>query len=115
MITARGRFIKVILRSWDREVHAHKHIVKPVEHTANEFVEGKKGPLRWHEGLCAYGKVENLSLSGSFLIQFEFEQAELKSWLLRFAESNPAEALRLMSEAQAEAMIALAARATEEV
>lgn len=71
--------------------------------------------MRWHEGLCAYGKVENLSLSGSFLIQFEFEQAELKSWLLRFAESNPAEALRLMSEAQAEAMIALAARATEEV
>lgn len=106
--------MKVIFRGWGREVHRHSHIVKPVESTKQGFADNKKGPLRWHDGMVAYGKIEGVSLTGSFLVGFEFEQAELRSWLLNFAKSNPAETLRLTSEAQAEAIISLAARVTQE-
>jgi hypothetical protein len=106
--------MKVTFRGWEREVHAHNHVLKPVKHTSQGFVESKKGSLSWHDGLSAYGKIERVSLTGSFLAEFEFDQAELRSWLLKFAESNPAEALRLMSEAQAEAIIALNSQVAEE-
>jgi hypothetical protein len=105
--------MKVVFRGWGREIHAHKHAVKQVTHSSKGFSE-KKGPLVWNSGLKAYGKFEGLALSGAFLAEFEFDQAELKDWLMKFAESNPAEALRIIAEAQAEALISLSTQNQED-
>lgn len=99
--------MKIKLRGWEREVVQHEHSVKPVRHGSDGYQALKAGPLLWHDANSAYGKVDKLSLTGAFLVKFEFEDAELENWLIAHAKKNPADALRLVAKAQAEAIIAL--------
>ena len=100
--------MKLILRGWQREVTAHKHVVAPVSFTNNRYrALPVDQPVTWSGPLSVLGKLSNLGLSGSFLVEFSFEQAELQSWLERFAKENPAEALRMLASVQAEAIISL--------
>ena len=60
----------------------HTHKVAPVMLQNNRFrSQPVDGPLQWHAPLSAYGKVSNLGLSGAFLVEFTFEEQELRGWL----------------------------------
>jgi len=89
-------------------VTQHEHSVRPVRHDAKGYEALKPGPIMWHNSFEAYGKVEKVALSGSFLMEFRFEATELENWLMAHVKENPSDALRLIGKAQAEAMIALA-------
>lgn len=100
--------MKLEFRGWRREVKPHKRSVTPVEDGGKEYVPIENSEcLTWSNGLKAYGMVENLSLSGAFLVEFNFEEKELENWLLKYAKEHPENALRITSQANAEAMIAL--------
>ncbi|MCU1736240.1 MULTISPECIES: hypothetical protein [unclassified Pseudomonas] len=99
--------MKLTLRGWGREMTQHHHTLKPVANEAKGYRPLSSGPVFWHDALSAYGKIEKASLSGSFLVEMKFEQTELENWLTQFSRERPAEALRIIAKAQAEAIIAL--------
>ena len=99
--------MKLTMRGWGREVTQHHHLVKPVTNESKGFRPQSQGPIFWHDALTAYGKIEKASLSGAFLVEMKFEEIELENWLTQFSKLKPAEALRMMAKAQAEAIIAL--------
>lgn len=102
--------MKLQFRGWRRQVTAHNHEVVPVTCSGN-YQAGEFGdPLTWNSALDAFGKVDDLALSGSFLVQFSFEQDELRNWLQTFVQSKPEAAIRLLAEMQGEAILALAQR-----
>jgi hypothetical protein len=104
-----GSPMKLIFRGWKREVKSHSHQVTAVRlNAAGAYVTGRSGdPMEWNGAFSALGRVSGLALSGTFLIEFTFEEQELRSWLEHYAKSNPAFAIRLLAEMQAEALIAL--------
>ncbi len=99
--------MNMIFDGWARSVHIHKHPIKPLEKMKKGYTFKAPGPLTWQSPLIAVGKIENLKLSGDFMVHLQFEQEELRNWLISFSTAHPAEALRLVADAQAEAMIAL--------
>ena len=64
-------------------------------------------PLEWDGPLTAHGKLSNLGLSGSFLVELAFEEQEIQNWLTEYVKAHPENALRVLARAQAEATIAL--------
>jgi hypothetical protein len=108
--------MKLLFRGWRREVNEHNHSVIPVTHANNEYSPGKTDdPLTWISSLQAFGKINDLALSGSFLVEFNFEQEELRNWLRQFVMSKPEAAVRLLAEMQGEAVLALVRKAEERV
>lgn len=105
--------MKLTLRGWGRETTQHHHLVKPVANEAKKYQPKTQGPIFWHDALTAYGKIEKAALSGSFLVEIKFEEVELENWLTQFSKLKPAEALRMIAKAQAEAIIALNSAAEE--
>ena len=100
--------MKMTFRGWQREVTLHKHSVVPVDASTGKYVAKTiNEPMTWNDSATAFGKVKNLSLSGSFLVEFAFEQTELKSWLEAYAKEHPAELLRMLAPIQTEALITL--------
>lgn len=108
--------MRLLFRGWRRELTTHVHPVTAVEHRNGKFSpKGEGEPLIWDDSLSAYGKVDGLALSGSFLIEFEFDEGELGNWLIKYSKKRPEAALRLIALAQAEATISLSkAHASEE-
>ena len=107
--------MKLQFRGWRREVTVHNHSVTPVRsHSGGYDPTGEPDdPLVWSSASKAYGKVKDLALSGSFLVELTFDQEELRNWLRQFVASKPEAAIKLLSEMQGEALIALM-RKTEE-
>jgi hypothetical protein len=104
--------MKLTFRGWKREVKPHTHKVTPVAFSNGNYrVQGADAPVHWNNSRSALGRVTNLGLSGSFLIEFEFEPEELRSWLEQYAKESPADALRMMAGVQVEATIALSSGA----
>lgn len=100
--------MKLNFRGWKREVTPHSHTVTAVKQTSGKYTPGAAGqPLSWDGPFRAFGQVNNVSLSGSFLVEFTFEEQELQNWLAEFVKAHPANAVRLLAHAQAEALIAL--------
>ncbi|MDR6887866.1 MULTISPECIES: hypothetical protein [Variovorax] len=101
--------MKLTFRGWQRATTLHSHPVTPVRKAAGGGIRTESNKaLIWDDATSAYGKVNNLTLGGAFLVHFQFEQADLEGWLAQFAKSNPEEALRLLAKVQAEALIHLA-------
>lgn len=102
--------MKLTFRGWNRQVYSHGHKVSPIKSgSKRRYPLGEPGePLQWVDAKLARGRVDNLGLTGDFLVDFEFEEEELKNWLLAYAREQPGAAIRLLGEAQAEAIIALA-------
>lgn len=101
--------MKLTFRGWQRVTTLHSHPVTPVRVGPGGGIRTESNrALIWKDATSAYGKVSNLALGGSFLVNFQFEQADLEGWLTEFAKSNPEEALRMMAKAQTEAIIQLA-------
>lgn len=102
--------MKLTFRGWQREVTTHSHSVTPVVYAKNKYASTTGTALVWNDALSAYGKVQKLALSGSFLVEFKFEASELKSWLAQYVKANPEEAIRMLGEMEAEAVIELTKR-----
>ena len=99
--------MKLNFRGWKREVTPHTHTVTAVKFISGKYTPQTGEPLSWSGPFQAFGKVNNVSLSGSFLVEFTFEEQELQSWLAEYVKAHPASAVRLLAQAQAEALIAL--------
>lgn len=102
--------MKLEFIGWNRTILKHKHTIKPVTESKKGYYPTSKGPLVWQEAMRVLGKIEATSLTGDYLVTFSLEDSELKSWLLAYAKSAPEETLKLIAEAQAEALIALATK-----
>lgn len=106
--------MELAFRGWKREQKEHSHSVMPVTMANGQYMPGDEGdPLTWTSGLVAYGKVEDLGLSGSFLVEFNFDQKELRNWLKQFVISKPEAAIKLLAAMQGEAILALARKMEE--
>lgn len=101
--------MKIKFLGWQREVYPHDVDVVPVTMRDGKYhpVESGKS-LRWSDGMTAFGKVEGLALSGAFLAEFQFTEAELKDWLRRYLSAKPEKALALISAVQSEVILRLA-------
>ncbi|QOF76083.1 hypothetical protein [Variovorax sp. 38R] len=106
--------MKLTFRGWQRATTLHGHPVTPVRKSTGGGLRTESNrALIWNDAGSAYGKVNDLALSGSFLVHFQFEQADLEGWLAEFAKTKPEEALRILAKIQAEAMIQLAKPSSE--
>ena len=102
--------MKMTFHGLSRTVYSHSHEVAP-----GRWGRGKKGePLQWSSSTVAHGRMYGLGLGGNFRVQFEFESAELRNWLTAFVRERPAEALKLLLEMQAGAIVALSESKDEE-
>jgi hypothetical protein len=104
--------MKIIFRSWNREVYRHEHPVTPVTRRGGNYSPGNsEEPIDWNSAKRAYGRVNGLGLGGDFLVEFEFESSELRNWLRHYVTDEPEAVVRLLAEMQAEAAICLARKA----
>ena len=99
--------MKMVFRGWGREVVTHNHPVTPVVEGKKYTALTKSTTLDWNGPLSALGKVSKLQLTGSFLVELNFEADELKNWLKQYVKSHPEDSIRLLAEMQAEAIIEL--------
>ncbi len=107
--------MKMELNGWARSKVTHRPNVVPVKREPKGYTAStmKPGPIVWHAPLRASARLESLNLSGDFLLDMTFEESELRSWLLAYAKGNPEQALRLIAEAQAKALIAMCEKPSE--
>ncbi len=104
--------MKITFRGWGREVYPHNHTAAPVKLRNGRYCNGKSGePIKWKSATHALAKLTRLSLSGSFLLDMQFEPVELRSWLKQYVKEEPEDAARLLGEMQGEVMVALARKA----
>lgn len=98
--------MRLTFRGWKREVMVHRHDVVPVKRESQISYTPltNRKSMSWTEGTTAYGKVQNLALSGDFLIEFTFSEAELRNWLTRLFEVDPERANAIVNEVQAKAI-----------
>ena len=102
--------MKITFLGWSRIVKgAHTHVITPVSFDGNTYTPDDDGGthLDWHTSECSYGRIEDLSLSGAFLMKIEWDDIELKNWLKRFVAEKPESAIGILAEMQAEAVLAL--------
>ena len=101
--------MKMKFRGWRREVYTHTHEVEAWKKVGNSYnrIDGRKS-LTWSDKLTAFGKIKGLSLSGDFLVEFSFTEAELKDWIRNYFKSDPVAACALVAELQLDSIKALA-------
>ena len=104
--------MKIKFRGWGREVYAHDHAAAPVSMRNGRYSSGKSGdPIEWESGTRGLAKLTRLGLTGNFLLDMEFEPAELRSWLTHYVKQEPEAAAHLLGEMQGMVMVALAHKA----
>lgn len=96
--------MKLSFTGWSRVVVRHEHPVRPL---VSGRLQGKDESLVF-KGLTASGKVSGVGLTGDFRVTVELSPGDLKSALDSYVKASPADALRLLAAAHAEAVIALA-------
>ncbi len=97
--------MKITFKGWKREVIEHVHEVIPVDRTSTGGYRSndKKDSLEWTSPTHATGRLNDLGLSGDFLVDFEFNKQELTSWLKQLVQNESVYAIKLLSKLQAEA------------
>jgi len=100
--------MKLTFRGWRREVWPHTHDVIPVKKDESYRPIDRRRTVHWAEAMTAYGKLEGLALSGNFLVEFNFTETELRSWLTAYFMADPQAAQRLVAAVQADVIHRLA-------
>ena len=95
----------------------HEPEFTPLVFSKGGLERGRPGqPAEWGPGGRVLGEIGTISLGkGIYVVNLEFEAAELKNWIQRYIEDDPREAMRLLAEMQAEATISLAQKAKRDV
>ena len=102
--------MKVKFRGWKREVTEHEHVVLPVKEKKDKSFESGKGLINWKSSSEALGRIKGLKLSGDFLVEFDFDESELKNWLREYIKDKPEDAVRLLAEMHGEAICTLCSK-----
>jgi hypothetical protein len=88
-------------------VNDHQHVLVPVKLVDRSFHAEKAGPIEWTGPWKAYGQINDVGLTGQFLVEIEFKNEEFRSWLTHYVREQPEDAIRLLDEKQTEAILAL--------
>lgn len=105
--------MKIQFRGWRREVIQHDREVIPVtDAPGGGYMQSDEGEQlewekQWDGKFVTRGRLEQLGLSGDFIIKLEFSDEDLKGWLKHYVNKNPKDAIRLLAEMQAEAILNL--------
>lgn len=104
--------LKITFRGWKREVKEHaREVRRVIKDAKGDFTAGKKDDsLEWDDGFTAFGRLDDLALTGSFLVELNFSAEELKDWIRKYIADKPKEALKLLARMQAEAIIEVSNR-----
>jgi len=95
--------MRLVFRGQRRQVYVHRHPIKPGRYGGSE-----DDTLKWVSSTEAVGRIQNVTLTGDFVVTFQFDKSELRNWLQVYVEENPTEGLRLLSELHTEAIIRVA-------
>ena len=98
--------MELLFTGWKRIVHYHQRSVTPADSLAR-VLDRKSLNWNWPDRMTAYGKIEGLSLSGDYLVEFKTNKDELRSLLTSFFETDPVAAQKLISEVQLNAIKSL--------
>ena len=87
--------------SSDRQHHSdqpHEPEFTPYVFSERGLGRGSPGqPVEWGPDGRVVGLIGTICLGeGSYVVNLEFEAAELKNWIKRYVEDNPREAVRLL-------------------
>ena len=76
----------------------HEPEFTPLVFSKEYLVRGSPGqPAEWGPGGRVVGEIGPISLGkGIYVVNLEFEAAELKNWIQRYIEDAPREAMRLL-------------------
>jgi len=97
--------MRLTFRGWKREVVVHNHDVMPVVYTSTGYKSAGPGqPIYWSSPTHAVGRVNELGLSGDFLVDFEFHDDELVHWLRQKIKKDPLTTAKLLAKLQLEAV-----------
>jgi hypothetical protein len=105
--------MKIAFTGWGHNSKEHFHPVRAVTRAeGGGYHAGTDGdPVKWNGPRHVCGQVKDLQLNGAYLVEVAFEQQELRSWLERYIDEDPAAAVRLFAEMQAAALLAAATKA----
>lgn len=100
--------MNITLRGWNRQVTCHSHKIRPVQRSKSSYTLIRDSEsIRWENSERALGRIDNLGLTGNFLIELSFDESELRSWLYQYTKEHPQKALKLLLEMQGEAIVSL--------
>lgn len=97
--------MKITFKKWEASELAITHTVQAVT-SYGGALNVQTGPVEWSGPKAALGKIDAIKLDGSYLLEFEFQENELRSWLKQFIAENPAYSAQLLAEAHATLLIA---------
>lgn len=97
--------MKITFKPWESPGQAKTHTVQSVV-SYGETLNVQSGPIEWSGQNSALGKIDEVNLKGTYLLDFEFQESELRSWLKNFIAENPAYSVQLLAEAHAALLIA---------
>lgn len=103
--------MKILFHGWRRVVKPHHHTVVPVSFDGRQYHSAASGALlKWHSAKSVYGRLDDLGLSGRFLVEMRFERDELENWIDQLISEDPAGALDLLTRMQGKAVKQVLAR-----
>ena len=95
--------MKMIFRGWGRQVYVRTYTVAPVKKCEDHFLlMDEKQSIEWFDSVTAFGKVDDLALSGNFLVEFKFTDSDIKAWMKNYVKTNPEKAFEMLAELQLE-------------
>lgn len=97
--------MKITFKRWESSAPGRTSTVQAVT-TYGDSLNVQSGPVEWDSPNSAMGKVDALKLEGDYLLKFEFQKYELRSWLKQLIETDPEYSSQLLAEAHAALLIA---------
>ncbi|MGF6558536.1 hypothetical protein ABIA48_004916 [Pseudomonas sp. S30_BP2TU TE3576] len=97
--------MKITCKRWESSEQAETLTVQAVA-VYGDTLNIQNGPVEWNSQKSAIGKIDNIKLNGTYLLEFEFQESELRSWLKQFIAADPAYSVQLLAEAHAALLIA---------
>lgn len=96
--------MKLTFRRWDTSENEETFPAQAISNYG-ETLNIQSGPIEWCGPNSAIGKIDGVTIDGSYLIRFDFEKAELRSWLKKFIIEDPEYSVQLLAEAHAALLI----------
>ena len=96
--------MKITFQRWESSEPEETLPIRAVT-SYGETLNVQNGPIEWSGPNSALGKIDDIKLDGTYLLKFDFQESELRSWLKNFITENPAYSVQLLAEAHAALLI----------